>query len=251
MPDSLELLIERRGNGALGREEALMAELARDRGVAVHYASTKQVERGKFTNSASMVAIGSVPFVKHSLRQLGKALPEHTPYPPVLHSMLHREVRRLGALREARVMITQGKRLFVKPADGWKRFNGFVTNDPRDMRFNGASANGAVWVSEPVEFVSEWRAYVAMDRVLDVRFSDHGGERGAAVDRGVIEDAVQLLGKSGEAPAGYVMDFGVLKDSGKTALIEVNDGFSFGAYDGVPAEVYWDVSVGRWAELVR
>lgn len=251
MRESIELLVERRGNGALGREESLMAELARDRGVAVHFASAKQMERGKMANSPLMVAIGSVPFVKHSLRQLGKALPEHAPYPPVLHSMLHREVRRLGALREARELLTQGKRLFVKPAEGWKRFTGFVTDDPRDMRFNGASAYRAVWISEPVEFVSEWRAYVAADRVLDVRFADHGGDRSALADHGVIEEAARKLSHAGSAPAGYVMDFGVLKDSGRTALIEVNDGFSFGAYDGVPANVYWDVSVERWAQLVQ
>lgn len=33
--------------------------------------------------------------------------------------------------------------------------------------------------------------------------------------------------------AGYVIDFGVL-DTGEIALIELNDGFSFGAYMASP-----------------
>jgi len=44
------------------------------------------------------------------------------------------------------------------------------------------------------------------------------------------------------------MDFGVL-DTGETALVEVNDGFAFGAYDQVSAEVYWTVTVSRWWQL--
>jgi len=228
-----------------------MADLASARGVPVQFASTKQMERGKVAIEPQTVAIGSVPFVKHSLRQLGKALPEHAPYPDCLRPMLHRDVRKLAALREARKMLTKGQRMFVKPANGWKRFTGFVADDPRDIRFNGTSSSMAVWISDPVEFVSEWRAYVAKNRLLDVRLADNGGDKSAVADRGVIEEAVERLATAGAAPAGYVMDFGVLRDCGRTALIEVNDGFSFGAYDGVAPEVYWEISVGRWAELVQ
>lgn len=228
-----------------------MAALAKVRGVPVHFASTKQMERGKVGIDPRTVAIGSVNFVKHSLRQLGKTLPEHTPYPGILGGILHREVRKLSALREARQMLAEGQRLFVKPADAWKRFTGFVAEDPRDMRFNGASSSMAVWISAQVDFVSEWRAYVARDQLLDLRFADNGGDRSVMVDRGVIEEAVRSLAATGTAPAGYVMDFGVLRPSGQTALIEMNDGFSFGAYDCVAPEVYWEVAVSRWAELVQ
>lgn len=245
------ILLERRGRGALGREEALMEAQAHARGVPVRFASVKQVERNKCALDKTTVAIGSVPFVKHALRQLGRTLPEHIPYPDVLRQMLHREVRKLNTLREARVMVTQGRSLFIKPAEGWKRFSGFVSDDPRDMRFNGASSYLPVWISEPVTFASEWRAYVAHDKVLDVRFVDHGGDRGLRIDRDVVDEAVRLVATSGSAPAGYVIDFGVLHPCGKTALIEMNDGFSFGAYDDVAPEVYWDISISRWAEMVQ
>jgi hypothetical protein len=145
-------------------------------------------------------------------------------------------------------MVTAGRRLFIKPADGWKRFTGFVAEFVDDPRFNGQSKARPVWISDPVRFVSEWRAYVADGELLEVRFADHGGDRTVEPDVILIGDAINALTKEGQAPAGYVIDFGVLH-TGETALIEMNDGFSFGAYEGVSPETYWKVVVRRWQEL--
>jgi hypothetical protein len=227
-----------------------MAELAAKRGITVLNGTEKQVERGKVLLHKDTVAVGSVPFVKYALRQLGKTLPEHVPYPTVLKAMLHRKVKRLPTLREAKSLLSKGQRFFIKPADGWKRFTGFVAEFNDDYRFNGVSGSMPVWISEPVNFVSEWRVYVVDGKVLDIRFVDHGGNRNVEPDHATIQNAVAILSASGAPPAGYVIDFGVL-DSGETALIEMNDGFSFGAYDGVSAETYWAVTVSRWQQLVE
>lgn len=189
--------------------------------------------------------------MKHALRHVGEALPEHNPYPECLQGILLRRVKKLPSLRLAKERILRGERLFIKPADGWKKFTGFVADDPHDIRFNGVSSSVAVWISEPVCFVSEWRAYVANNQLRDVRFVDYGGNRSAKPDMSVINDAVSRLAASQSAPSGYVMDFGVLAQCGSTALVELNDGFSFGAYDGLSAETYWAISVARWAELTQ
>jgi len=225
-----------------------MALLAAQRGIPVFRASLKQVERGRFKLLAGMVPVGSVAFVAHALRQLGQHLPEHTPYPSALNHLLHRKVRRLRSLREAKALLAEKRQLFIKPADGFKRFTGFVAEFPDDPRFNRAAGSKPVWVSDPVRFVSEWRAYVADDKILDIRFVDDGGNRDVTANLGLIQDAVNALAASATAPAGYVIDFGVL-DTGETALIEMNEGFAFGAYDGVSAEVYWAVTISRWQEL--
>ena len=242
------ILVEMKGNGSLGREEAMMAALAELRGIPVVKGSEKQVERRRVRLGPGFVAVGSVPFVKHALRQLGKALPAHTPYPPILGHLLHRQVRKLSSLNEARALLAAGNRLFIKPADGWKRFTGFVAEFRDDIRFNGASGARPVWVSNPVRFVSEWRAYVVDGEIRDFRFADNGGDRSALPSIILVQEAVSLLASAGAAPAGFVIDFGVL-ETGETALIEMNDGFSFGAYDGLPAETLWDVTVKRWQEL--
>jgi hypothetical protein len=243
------VVVQIKGNGTLGREEAMMAALAASRGIPVERASEKQLERRRILLSAGMVAVGSVPFVKHALRQFGKELPLHAPYPTALGHLLYRDVRKLPALSDAHALLAAGRRVFIKPADGWKRFTGFVAEFADDYRFNGVSRAKPVWVSDPVRFVSEWRAYVADNAVMDVRFADHGGDRDAKPDISVIREAVALLAEHPATPAGYVIDFGVL-DTGETALIEMNDGFSFGAYDDVTPEAYWSVTVSRWQELV-
>jgi hypothetical protein len=117
------------------------------------------------------------------------------------------------------------------------------------MRSNGASGRQPVWIAEPVRFVSEWRAYVAGGQLLDLCLADHGGDANAMPDQTIIEDALQRLTAQRGTPAGYVIDFGVL-ETGETALIEMNDGFSMGAYAGVSPDAYWAVTVSRWAELV-
>lgn len=139
--------------------------------------------------------------------------------------------------------------MFVKPAVGWKRFTGFVATVADDPRFQGASKRNPVWTSEPIELVSEWRAYVAHGKILAIAFADHGGDSTRKPDENVIQAAVAALGKAGEAPAGYAIDFGVDRH-GSTVLVEVNDGFSLGAYDNVDAATYWTVIAARWTELL-
>jgi hypothetical protein len=152
------ILVEIRGDGSLGREEACMAALAGQRNVAVFRASEKQIERGKFQIAPGVLPVGSVRFVKHALRQSGKSLPDHTPYPSVLAHLLYRDVKKARSLREAKALLAEGRRLFLKPADGWKRFTGFVAEFGDDYRFNGAAGSKPAWISDPVRFLSEWRA---------------------------------------------------------------------------------------------
>jgi hypothetical protein len=236
--------------GRFGREEQLLADHAGQLGIPVIAASEKMMERGRVDLDRSCLVAGTVPFVSHALRRLGLTVPEHNPYPATLAPWLHRKVWRADRLRDViRELDKGGPRVFVKPANGWKRFPGFVVEFGSDHRFNGASKNTPVWVSEPVEFVSEWRAYVAHGVILDICFADHGGDRLVTPDTKSIHDAVARLVSNKFAPAGFVIDFGVTK-AGVTALVEMNDGFSFGAYDGVSADVYWKVTAARWFELL-
>jgi len=225
-----------------------MANMAHELGVPVIEATEKQLERRKINLDKDAVAVGSVPFVRSALGQLGICLPMHTPYPPELEGILRRRVAKVRSLREAKAMLEIRGRLFIKPADGWKRFTGFVAEFGDDYRFSGASGSKPVWVSDPVHFVSEWRAYVVEGEIRELRYADHGGDRGREPDLSIITAAVATLTAAARGPKGYVIDFGVL-ENGETALIEMNDGFSFGAYDGVKPSTYWDVTVNRWQEL--
>lgn len=240
------LVIECRHN-QIGLEERLLMKHAEANDIPVKIYYEKQMARNQvFLHPTDLVA-GSVPFIKHALRQFGKELPPEDSYPECLHHHLHRNVAKMLTLRDAKNLIEDVGSHFVKPVT-LKRFTGFVTCDSMDPRFNGASDKTPVWVGEVVEFVSEWRCYVANGCLLDIRFADHGGDRNIKPQRGIILDAVRDLTECA-APAGYAVDFGVLS-TGQTALVELNDGFSIGAYDKIEPAVYWEVIQARWQQLI-
>ncbi len=64
-------------------------------------------------------------------------------------------------------------------------------------------------------------------------------------DPQVVADAINAFQA---APVGYAMDWAV-DGSGRTILVEVNDGFSLGNY-GVPGHLYTALIECRWRELM-
>lgn len=246
-----KVIVSAKMPGKLDHEQRLIAEYAASLDLPVETGSEKMMERGKLAISVDTLVMGTVPFVHHALRLLGIQLPEHTPYPEVLKPWLYRKVWQEKSLRRVLDRLENGgPRVFVKPVFGWKRFTGFVPEYADDYRFNGISKNMPVWVSEPVTFVSEWRVYVLHGKIQDIKFCDHGGDATMQPDLSDIEKALQALLDAQIAPAGFAIDFGVT-DQGNTALIEMNDGFSFGAYDGLSAKIYWDITWARWGEILR
>lgn len=233
-------------NGRFYTEEMLLAEAAQKQGILPVWIPEKTLARNKVTLTNEMLAAGSVPFVKHALRALGKELPEENSYPDPLGPFLHREVRDLGSLREAKQILDAGRPLFIKPMQ-LKRFTGFVTYDSYDPRFNGASDRMPVWIAEPVKWLSEWRYYVVNGTIVSMQPAP-GTDESIVPDSKVIADAVKLVSLAKIASA-YAIDFGVLS-TGETALIEMNDGFSIGAYGNINADTYWQVISTRWAELI-
>ena len=83
----------------------------------------------------------------------------------------------------------------------------------------------------------------------DIVSIDHyDGDAAVALDRVVVTQAVADYRQSGEAPAAYGIDFGVL-ESGETALIEANEGYALGAY-GISGAAYTEMMFARWAQLL-
>ena len=57
-----------------------------------------------------------------------------------------------------------------------------------------------------------------------------------------------ILGR--ELPSAFALDLGVLS-TGEVALIEMNDAFSIGKYNGIDDETYAKLVITRWDELKR
>jgi hypothetical protein len=245
------LIVTQRNPGKFAKEESLLIERARELDVPFVGVSEKMMMRGKVPMPEGCMVAGSLKLIKHALRLLGFDIPVHTPYPEILKHNLHRKVWTEKTLKR---VITQvnltGIPLFVKPMNDWKTFTGTVITSPSYQNFNSEALNSPVWVSEVVTFVSEWRSYVVDGKVLDMQFCNYGGDKEIRPEKYIIQNAVMDYYEEDKAPSAYVIDFGVL-DTGETALVEVNDGFSFGAYGTVSKETYWDVTATRWRELTR
>ncbi len=242
----MRLIIEERRAGEPDREEALLASHADAIGVPVVRMTWKPFLRHKVQPEPGDIVAGSVAFVRAALQALGKQLPPPDPYPEPLRPWLYRHVATyssLGAILDEPAAWP----VFIKPAKRWKLFTGFVLDSPNPPQVYAVSRREPVWVSETVNFLSEWRCYVIRGSVAFCGLSDHGGDRNHEVDMERIRIA---LSRYENAPAAYAIDFGVLS-TGETALIEVNDGFGVGAYDGIPAATYFQFVATRWKELAR
>ena len=226
-------------------EELRAVEMAHKLGIPAVIESQRGLRRHE-VDSATL-CVGSVDFIRAAVARAGAVLPAHVPYPAALSPWMHRAAGRAPMLRD--LLRQRGRPTFVKPADGWKRFTGRVLHDLHEAHAQQVSVNQPVWWSEPVAFQSEWRAYCAEGFVLDLQRCPHTAPDGPTVDGVEVAAAASALYRSRPDLRGVVIDFGTLGD-GRTSLIEVNDGFSFGAYGTVLAEVVWRVWAARWPGLI-
>lgn len=125
-----------------------------------------------------------------------------------------------------------------------KAFTGRVVRGLGDQRgLRDPDHDPAVWCSEPVDFVREWRCFVRNGRIVHVR--PYAGDWRGAYDPSVLERAIAAFTS---APAGCALDFGVTAD-GRTLLVEGNDGYALGAYGLFPID-YAKLLSARWCQVV-
>lgn len=239
------VVVERRRN-RLGAEEKLIVDHAEKLGIPVIETNEKSLSRDFFKFYPTDLVVGGILFMKHALRAYGKELSEHIPYPECLLHLMQRDVWYLPSLRQAKELLDKGEKFFIKP-QGWKCFTGFVAESSDDFRFNGTSGQQPVIISDLVKFVSEYRYYVAKGVI--VASAHYEGDVDQIPNLPIVQSAVNTL-TADKAPAGYVIDFGVL-ENGNTVLVEINDGWSVGAYGNITGTQLWEVLAARWQEMIE
>lgn len=225
-------------------EMALAHDELRERGVEVTTFLSKHLRQRRVALERECLVVAELDVFELALRQLGVEAPTETCYPEALRPWLLRRVWS-STLGEVERAVLGGAELFVKPQGRIKRFTGRMVDESVIGALAGVSRRQAVWCSELVSFASEHRAFVVHGQVRDVRW--YGGDDSRPA-REVIDACVAAWTATGLAAHGYAIDFGVLRD-GRTALLEVNDGYSLGAY-GVSARDYVDVLLARWQQLM-
>jgi len=240
--------LQQSGNGRLRLEEQLVKSEFERRGIPISLYTMKNILRRNLPLSSNTFIAGDLDAMHGAMKQLKIQVPQPNDYPRSLEPFLHRRVWKstLGAV-EQDILSNTSDPVFVKPAQRQKNFTGRVFSSMDDLWYIGdVSRRQEVWCSDVVRWLSEFRVYVIDDDIVGI---DHyAGDAEAALDQGVIESAVVAYRNNGDAPTAYGIDFGLL-DTGETALVEVNDGYSLGAYS-IAARPYTDLLVRRWAELL-
>ena len=209
-----------------------------DLGEEVRPFSEAMLRNGVMGHARGDVICGWVRTVLLALDQLDVTPPTPLDYPAALVPWLHRRVDR--ATLASLCALTRP--VFVKPADQAKLFDGRIVH-PGDTITPRQSPDTPVWVSEVVDWRSEWRAYVSDGSVIGA-FPYRGDWRLAPT--WIELDA--MVGAWTDAPCCYALDIGVLAD-GRTALIEANDAWALGNYGLLPI-IYARLLRQRWDQLV-
>lgn len=199
------------------------------------------------------VPIGSVEFIRSAIDVAGLKEPPPLSYPETLRSFLRREIRITTAAE-----VTEGQ--FVKPV-ATKLFTGFVVPDltknltPDEHTteqyrvFLSLPKDTPVWISERVSFVSEHRVYIHNAKIVGVGRYDGGEDDALMPSDETVQEMVKTIESTGEAPAAYSIDVGVLSD-GTTALVECNDAWALGYYRGsLSNKDYLRMLITRWAQI--
>ena len=183
---------------------------------------------------------GYIGDVWKALKKLGKPIPPALDYPKELEEFLGRKVW-ASTLDEVRATVEP---VFVKPVEQ-KAFTGFLYKPDGQSRWRVVSHPGElpVWCSEPVEFVSEYRAFILYRKIVGCRL--YKGDWSVVPARATVEAAVKAMGR--KALHAYALDFGVTSD-GRTLLVEANEGYALGHY-GLQDVTYARILSARWHEL--
>ncbi|UJB69732.1 ATP-grasp domain-containing protein [Acaryochloris sp. 'Moss Beach'] len=240
--------IQELGNRKLETEEQQVVEELNRRKIPYSFFTEKRIHRRQLPLGKHTLVVGNLPCILGALKQLNIPWPEPNDYPICLQDCLHRRTWQ-STVSDLAIRLEKGDypAIFAKPCSRRKQFTGAIFQSESDLaQVSGVSKYEPLICSEVVNWRSEYRVYVVRSQIRGIHHYE--GNPLVQVNRDTVEKAIRILRESGEAYAGYAIDFGVF-DSGKTALIEMNDGFAIGAY-GISAQDYTDMILARWEELL-
>lgn len=103
-----------------------------------------------------------------------------------------------------------------------------------------------VWVSEPVQWIQEYRYYVMDSKIIGhARYDQDDADTAIEPDINIVEQCIADLAITHP----YALDMGILS-SGETAIVEVNDAWSIGLYAGaMTPQDYVRFLSARWCSI--
>lgn len=192
------------------------------------------------------IPVGSVEFVRAYMKSHDIKEPEINPYPISTFRYLKRNVQKRRGINGYDLP----DRFFVKPTK-LKLFTGFVFESyaksyddftREQLEILSKHPSNDYWISNVVDFCSEWRYYIQNNEIIGYARYDDGEDESPEPKIGIVTEYKNLLG----IKTPYVLDFGVLSN-GETALVEFNAPWAIGLYQGAltPTE-YLNFLIEGW-----
>ena len=233
--------------------------------VPVDVFTMKRLNRRQLPLSSTSLVVGDHAAMKQVFKQLNVKLPPADCYPQCIRSFLKRRIWTSTVRYVLGAADNLSQPIFVKPKDDTKEFTGMVLKTHDGFCHLRAIISSRrrmmnVYCSAVVDFVAEWRVFVVNGKVVGVR--QYTGKDNEIMDdnnlvpqldMGVVQACINEFEGSydeGHSPAGYGLDFGVLRHSTETVLVEWNDGYGLGSY-GLDAATYTNLLTARWTQLTR
>ena len=185
----------------------------------------------------NVVPVGSVEFAEAVLEKgygIQNIIPQNIPRPLLTHEFCGRKVVPACGVDDIIGLMEKFKtdRVFIKSAERAKAdFTGIYRASDLEADWNPQGEK--IFMSTPVNFVSEWRIFVFRGRIIDAR--PYAGNHLVAPSESSIKKMVEAMGDTLHA---YTLDVGVT-DTGVTAIVEVHNFIACGLYGAsVPLAMY-------------
>ena len=193
------------------------------------------------------IIIGSVEATKAFWNAVGIEVPKYIGYPKSLDSFYGRNIKRT---RFGKITVDDLP-IFIKPVYDIKLFTGFVLDKSTTlhnigMYYSDVNPNTAVYTSEPIDIISEYRCFVHKNKLVGIKHYD--GDFTKFPDVLTIESMMQKY--YNESPVSYTLDVGLVRDGDgfKTILVEINDFWAIGSY-GLDGKTYVRMLIDRFQEI--
>lgn len=184
--------------------------------------------------------VGGVEAIHHYLLVNDFPIPEPLDYPLPLSSFLKRKIL-LVKVEDFLKEWESFRGCYVK-SFRHKLINGFCLRKMHDLnQLTKLLPSDELWVSEPLNIISEYRFYVLNNTVQGV--SHYKGDPLLIPD---VEQVREMARRWKDAPVAYSLDVGVTPSD--TVLVEANDSFALGFYSLQPL-LQTKMLMSRWEEL--
>lgn len=192
----------------------------------INYCKANNIEIKKYRKGSEIpkdcIVVGDLKFTKEFMK-----LPIPDYYPEFVQEFLYRKVWKTSEF-------PIGQKVFIKPADVPKRFNGFITNGT----YHGKK-KPPYWCSEVVKFRNEYRLYIQNSKIVYCGW--YSGENSSEVlNTPTIRFPNNWCGS---------LDFGIYYNN-RAVLIEAGEPFSNGWYGSIEnGNIYAEWLITGWKNI--